>query len=160
MSIIQIAKITDLFAMAFVFGATAWFFFVQSPVLLKKLGREQFVPIQMRLTVALFKTLIVFLLLMFASSMIHSSFGSSTTLAAGVALVGGLINQFVILPRAFKAGGQGRKDIKGKDSEGSTAGFASEGVGSQTKIFHRLVVLFVVVMLGGIVAHGIELLTM
>ena len=68
-----------------------------------------------------------------------------------------LINKFVVLPRALKAGGQGRADIKGKDSEGSTANFAAEGVGNRTKTLHRLVVFFVVIMLGGVAVHGFGL---
>ncbi len=80
MNILQIARTIDFFALAFVFGATAWFFFVQSPVLLKKLGREQFVPIQMRLTVVLFRTLIVFLFIMFGASSVHSLLDSSQLL--------------------------------------------------------------------------------
>lgn len=158
MNIPQIARAIDLFSMAFVFGATAWFFFVQAPALLKQLGREQFLPIQMRLVVILSRALTVSLLVMLGAAIGHSPLGSTTTLAAGIALVAGLINQFVVLPRALKAGGQSRKDIKGKDSEGSTASFASEGVSDRTKRLHRLVVLFVVIMLGGAVVHGIRLL--
>lgn len=154
MNIPQIARAIDLFALAFVFGATTWFFFVQSPVLLKRLGREKFVPIQMQLTVVLFRALSVLLLIMFVAAAGHSPFGSATALAAGIALVAGLINQFVVVPRALKAGGQGRREIKGKDSEGSTASFASEGAGARTQWLHRLVVVFVVIMLGGVVVHG------
>lgn len=158
MNIPQFTQVIDLLALAFVFGATTWFFFVQSPVLLEKLGRENFVPVQMQLTIVLFRTLSVGLLIMLVASVGHSPFGSATTLAAGIAMVAGLINQFVVVPRALKAGGQSRRDIKGKDSEGSTAGFASEGAGARTQWLHRLVVLFVVLMLGGVVVHGISLL--
>ena len=157
MDISHIARALDLFALVFVFGSTVWFFFVQSPVLLKKLGREQFVPIQMRLIVVLLKTLTISLFIMLGASAGHSPFSSYPTIAAGIALVAVLINKFAILPRALRAGGQGRADIKGKDSEGSTASFAVEGVGNRTKSLHRLVVLFVVIMLGGVTVHGIGL---
>lgn len=158
MNIPQIARAIDFFATAFVFGATAWFFFVQSPVLLKMQGREKFVPIQMRLTVVLFRVLTALLLVMFAASVLHSPLGSPTTLPAGIAVLAVLINQFIVVPRALKAGGQSRSEIKGKDGAGSTAHFASEGVGNQTQGLHRLVVLFVVLMLGGVVVHGLSLL--
>ena len=158
MYMMQIARAIDLFALAFVFGATGWFFFVQSPVLLKTLGREQFVPIQMRLTVVLFKALNVSLFVMLVASVGHSPLGSSSTIAAGTALIAGLINKFYVLPKALKAGGKSRMDIRGKDNEGSTGNFASEGVGNRTKLLHRLVVLFVVIMLCGVVVHGIRLL--
>jgi L-asparagine transporter-like permease len=158
MNSLQIAIVVDLSASAFVFGANVWFFFVQSPVLLKKLGREQFVPIQMKLTIVLFKTLVVVLLVMFAASTLHSSLDSATTLAAGIALAAGLMNQFVVVPRALRAGGQSRAEIKSKDSEGSTFHFASKGVGERTQWLHRLVVMFVVIMLGGVAVHGVRLL--
>jgi hypothetical protein len=158
MNIAPIAQVIDLFAMSFVLGATAWFFFVQSPVLLKKLGREKFVPLQMRLTVVLFKVLTAALLIMLGATALANPIAAPITIAAGVALLGGLINQFVVVPRALRAGGQSRKDIKGKDHEGSTPSFASEGAGNKTKWMHRLVVLFVVVMLGGIFTHGVALL--
>lgn len=158
MNLPQIARTLDLFAMAFVFGATAWFFFVQSPVLLKMLGRDKFVPIQMRLTGVLFSLLTVLLLLMLAAALGHSPLDSGTTLTAAIALVAGVINKFVVVPRALKAGGQNRTDIKGKDAEASTTTFASEGVGHQTQALHRLVVSFVVIMVVAVVAHGIRLL--
>ncbi len=154
----RIVQTIDLFALAFVFGATTWFFFVQSPVLLKRLGREAFVPVQMQLTFVLFRALSVSLLIMLSASVVHSPFNSVNSLSAGIALAAGLINQYIVVPRALKAGGQSRREIKGKDSEGSTAGFASEGAGVRTQWLHRLVVLFVVLMLGGAFVHGVSLL--
>ncbi len=77
---LQFVRVIDLFAVAFVFGATIWFFFVQSPVLLKKMGREQFVPIQMRLTVVLFKSLTISLFIMTGASAGHSPLNSYTTI--------------------------------------------------------------------------------
>lgn len=158
MNVPQIAQAIDLLAFSFVLGATAWFFFIQSPVLLKRMGRESFVPLQMRLTVVLFETLIVALLVMLGATLLHSPLASLGTGTAAVALLAGLINKFVVVPRALKAGGASRRDIKGKDDEGSTAGFASEGAGDKTKWMHRLVVVFVVMMLGGAVHHGITLI--
>jgi hypothetical protein len=61
-------------------------------------------------------------------------------------------------PKALRAVGRSIAAIQGKDSEGSLEGFASEGVGTKTKPLHRLVVLFVVVMVGGTICHGLELL--
>lgn len=48
MDLVQIARLIDLLALAFVVGSTSWFFFVQSPGLLARMGREAFVPLQMR----------------------------------------------------------------------------------------------------------------
>ncbi len=159
MDLSQIAKHIDLFASATVLGATVWFFFVQSPVMLERSGRESFVPMQMKLTVVLFKTLQTLLLVAAAAAAIHSPLRSSVVITAGVGLLSGLFNRHVIVPRALKAGGRARKDIKGKDDEGSTANFASQGAGAKTKTLHRLVVLFVAVMLGGIGAHLVTLVS-
>ncbi|MCH9680472.1 MAG: DUF4149 domain-containing protein [Deltaproteobacteria bacterium] len=158
MHIQHLAQFADALAMAAVLGATVWFFFVQSPVLLSKMGREKFVPLQMRLTVVLFRTLTVLLLVGAAASLVHSPLASWATVTAGVAVLGGLFNRYVMVPRALQAGGRSRADIKGKDAEGSVTGFASEGAGNRTRTRHRLVVAWVVVMLVGVVGHGATLL--
>lgn len=158
MNISAIFLSIDWLATAFALGATAWFFFVQSPVLLKMLGREKFVPIQMRLTFVLFRLLTILLLMVLMACLAHSTMTAPTTLAAAIALMAVLINQFYGVPRALRAGGQSRTDIKGKDSEGTTLHFASEGVGNRTQYLHRLVVLFVLLMVIGLIVHGINLL--
>lgn len=151
----NVARTVDLLATAFVFGATAFFFFVQTPVLLKRMGREKFVPLQMRLVVALFQALMVALVLMTVAALVQSQRADRATIAAGVALLGGAVNRFLILPSALRAGGQSRRDIAGKDDEGTTAGFASDGAGAKTKVLHRAVVLLVLVMLAGTIVHGL-----
>lgn len=144
--------------MASVFGATTWFFFVQSPVLLKSMGRDQFVPIQMRLTVVLFKVLTALLVIMLGASLVHDPVFSGPTISAVIALAGCLLNQFFVIPKALKAGGRGRNEVQGRDSEASTTTLASHGVGDQTQLLHRLVVLFVVIMLAATVVHGIKIM--
>lgn len=151
-------SLVGLLSAALVVGATVWFFFIQAPVLLRRLGRERFVPVQMLATRALGKTLLVATGVMLAAAL-GGSFGPTPrVLSAAVALFGALVNERVLIPRALKAGGRGRKEVQGRDAEASTAGFAADGVGSATAALHRLVVLFVVVMLGGAVAH-LQLLT-
>lgn len=157
---IEIARSIDIFAMAFALGATAWFFFVQSPVLLKRMGRERFVPLQMRLTVVLFKALSITLVLMLAASLLHSAPLSTTVITAAVAALGGLLNAQIIVPRALRSGGQSRREIKGKDKEASVADFAYDGAGKTTQFWHRAVVLCVVIMLAGLFPHGVSLVTL
>ena len=77
-------------------------------------------------------------------------------MTAVIAVAGTLINKFIVVPRALRAGGATRKEIKGRDEEGSTVKFASEGAGSRTALLHRLVVAFVVVMLAGLSLHLAE----
>lgn len=158
MNVPEIARVVDLLAAATVWGATVWFFFVQSPVLLRRLGRERFVPLQMRLTVVLFRTLTILLGVVAAATIVHSGLVGAAVGTAAVALAGGAINRWVVVPRALKAGGRSRGEIKGMDEEGTVAGFASRGAGQRTKLLHRLVVVFVVVMLAGVAAHAVVLL--
>lgn len=151
MTTLQVARAIDFLALAFALGATAWFFFVQSAVLMKAMGRDKFVPLQMRLVIVLFKALTVALALVFIASFGYSDPLSHSVCSASLALAAVLFNRFVILPRALRAGGQ---SLKGKDGEGSTAGFVSDGAGGRAKVLHRLVVVFVLVMTVGMVVHG------
>eukprot|EP01062_Namystynia_karyoxenos_P017615 TRINITY_DN16503_c0_g1_i1.p2 TRINITY_DN16503_c0_g1~~TRINITY_DN16503_c0_g1_i1.p2 ORF type:complete len:161 (+),score=63.24 TRINITY_DN16503_c0_g1_i1:84-566(+) len=139
---------------SFIIGSTAWFFFLQSPVLLSVLGREKFVPVQMRLTRTLFRSLTVA-----ASAALAATVGAEwgdlgkAQLAAAVALTATLINTLAVVPRALQAGKASMGERKGKDSEGSTAKFASEGGSRSTAALHRTVVVFVVLMLAGSASH-------
>lgn len=156
----QIAFMIDAVLLAFAAGSTMWFFFVQSPVLLKWMGKEKFLPIQMRLTRTLFAALAVAVPLMFAMTLIHGSDVFWLHVAtAGLAMLGTLVNAFVVVPRALRAGGQSLRDVRGTGDPGSVADFASRGGGEASKVWHRLVVVFVVVMLGGLAAHGWVLFT-
>lgn len=154
-----VLRALDLGAASFVFGATVWFFFVQSPVLLQRLGRERFVPVQMRLTVVLFKALTIAVALLSIASIAHGRGGSAGTRAAVIALIAVSTNRWLVLPRALRAGGQSVAGLKNTDPHASVSAFASEGAGNLTKLWHRLVVLFVVVMLAAVVVHGALLLT-
>lgn len=154
----QTAAIVDVLSMAFVFGATAWFFFLQAPLLLNKLGRERFVPIQMMATRLLAKALLVGTALMVAGALGGGAeVTSPLVMTAGAALLGALVNERVIIPKALRAGGRGHREIRGKDEMASTTGFAADGVGEATSVLHRLVVLFVVIMLAGVVSHALLL---
>lgn len=150
----QIFNITGALSAAFVFGTTVWFFFIQAPALLKRMGRTKFVPVQMMATAVLVKALLVGTALMAAAAM--ASTGSVTSplvLTALLAVFGALVNERVLIPGALAAGGRGHVQVRGKDKEASTATFAADGVGKETATLHRLVVLFVVVMLAGVVPH-------
>ena len=148
----SILSALDVLSAAFVVGTTVWFFFIQAPVLLRRMGRERFVPVQMMATRALAKALVVGTALM----LIAAAAGGGDTLSvrtAALALDGALVNERLVIPRALAAGGRGQVEVRGKNAEASTAGFVAEGVGTATATLHRLVVLFVVVMLGGAVPH-------
>ncbi len=157
--------LVGLMAAAFALGATVWFFFVQAPFLLRRLGRERFVPIQMLATRQYGRALVVATGVMLAAA-VADALTHGLALAnlltplvgtAALATVAALVNARVLIPRAIKAGGRGYLDVRGHDSEASTASFAADGVGEATATMHRLVVLAVVTMLAGVVPHLILL---
>lgn len=151
-----IATTIDMLATAFVFGTTVWFFFVQAPFMLKKMGREAFVPVQMMLTRLLGRVLVAGTAIMLVAALVATGEAvSALVVTAAVALFGALVNQRVLIPRALRAGGRGHREIRGRDADASTADFASKGVGQATARLHRMVVLFVVVMLAGVVPHAL-----
>lgn len=157
MAMEQVAHFVDLLGFAFAFGATVWFFFLQSPSLVKAMGRDKFVPIQMRLTKLLFTALPLMLLVVLAASVAGKSLQSHATYTAAVALIAALINRFAVLPAAFRAAGPARAEARARPDGDSVAGFAVDGVGSGTKALHRLVVLFVLVMLVALLLHGLHI---
>ena len=155
----DVALIIDIFSMALLFGSTIWFFFIQSPVLYKAMVRERFVPIQMRLSGVLLSTQLVALLVLLVAAVLHtSSLTSTPAIAAGVALVAGSLNKFVVFPKALRAGGESVRAGEAEGETGSTAEFVSGGAGDSATRMHRVVVLFVVLMVAGIVANGISLI--
>ena len=111
----QLSSIVGLLAAAFVFGTTVWFFFIQAPALLARLGRERFVPIQMMATRVLGKTLVVGTLLMLGAALLAAFTVpggaplSPLVLSAAVALLGALVNERVVIPRALRAVGSHAK---------------------------------------------------
>ncbi|MDP3231499.1 MAG: DUF4149 domain-containing protein [Myxococcales bacterium] len=155
-----IARTIDLLALAYVFGSTAWFFFVQAPVLVKRMGRDRFVPLQMSLALVLFRSLSVALLVMAGAALASTHApGSTLVLTALVALAGAVINTVFVLPRALKTGGVSLKEVQSIDEQKSVGNFVSQGGGQASAFWHRVVVVFVLVMLGGLVPHAVLLVS-
>lgn len=153
-----IALSIDVLALSLVLGATAWFFFVQSPVLFRSMGRDRFVVLQMRLAVLFFHTMTIAVGVMLVGAAVQTgSLWAWPTVTAAFAFVAVCINKLVVLPRALAAGGQSRRRREGHDEVATTLAFGSEGAGLSTKALHRTVVLFVVLMLAGLVAHGVTI---
>ena len=78
--------------------------------------------------------------------------GAGPALWGAVLVAGGaLIAHFYVIPRALRAGGKGRFETKRAGDDASIAKFASEGSGPSATFWHRMVVVFVVVILVGVV---------
>lgn len=160
-TIIQnIALIIDIVAMSLVLGATAWFFFIQSPVLYKLMVRERFVPVQMHLSKVLFTTLFITLaILIIAAAVQTSSLVSLSTLTAFFAFLAAGINKFLVFPTALRAGGESHKLQEDHGETGTPSEFVSEGAGRSATRMHRIVVLFVLLMVASLISHAIFLIT-
>ena len=143
----NVIVVIDLAVAGFLVGANVWFFFLQSPLLISIMGREKFVPIQMKLTKLLFKSLTVAAVLLVVLAWFSG--GTQTIFGAVFAAASALIAHFVIIPRALKAGGKGRVETIAKGGDHSVAKFASEGSGPSAAFWHRMVVVFVVLILIG-----------
>lgn len=153
-----VARSVDLLALAFAFGSTAWFFVIQSAVLVKRMGRDRFMPLQMSLAQVLFKSLTVALLVMLGAAMISTGdLLSMPVLTATVAFMGAAINNFFVLPRALKTGAKSLKEEQPVEEQRSVANFVSQGGGQASRFWHRAVVFFVLVMFAGLLPHAASL---
>jgi len=157
---ITLARTIDLLALAFAFGSTVWFFFIQSPVMVKRMGRDRFVPLQMGMALVLFRSLSVAAVVMAGASLALTHSPTSTlVVTALIALAGAVINSALVLPRALKTGGASLAEVQSVDAQKSIGNFVSQGAGQASQFWHRMVVLFVVVMVGGVVAHAVTLVS-
>ena len=137
----------ELAVAGYLIGANVWFFFLQSPALISSMGRDKFVPIQMRLTKLLFRTHSLAAILLLVMAWIVGT--RIAILGAGLAVAAALIAQLFVIPQALKAGGKGRAETMSEGGDNSVAKFASEGSGPSAKFWHRSVVVFVVLILAG-----------
>jgi hypothetical protein len=156
----NLIRSVEILSLAYAFGATVWFFFVQSPVLVKRMGRDNFVPLQMSMVGPLFRSLSLVLLIMVVATLAQGfALLSVPVLTALLALAGALINTVHIVPRALKQGGKSRKEELDAEAQKSVARFAADGGGKASRVLHRLVVLFVVVMFAGLIPHAVWLVS-
>eukprot|EP01006_Ploeotia_vitrea_P042977 TRINITY_DN66675_c9_g1_i1.p1 TRINITY_DN66675_c9_g1~~TRINITY_DN66675_c9_g1_i1.p1 ORF type:complete len:160 (-),score=22.41 TRINITY_DN66675_c9_g1_i1:300-779(-) len=138
-----------------IIAVTVWFFFVQSPFLFKRLGRQRFVPIMMQIVQLFMKFVVPLNAVVAILSTLRTNFTfDASTIAACIAVVVTAINGFVIVPKALAAGRMSMKERVGTDDTSSVRDFAVEG-GSKTatKALHQTVVLFTLLMVGSLVAH-------
>ena len=150
----------DLLMTGFAAGTTVFFFFIQSPLLIKRLGREKFVPLMMALTRMFFQVMFpTVTTIALASVLINQKLQSSASSAPAslaLALTAWLavaINRFLFVPMALKAGARSHQERKG-DNGKDLADFAVRGGSkSSTKALHQTVVVFVLIMTAALVAH-------
>lgn len=147
----DLALLLDLAISSGIVFVTIWFFFVQSPFLFSRMGRQKFVPIMMQITQLYFKFVLALNVLVFLVSLyVHGTI----VITSLVALVATLINFFVIVPKALQKGRQSMRERVGTDDTSDVKDFAIEGGSkTETKTMHQLVVLFVLIMVGALISH-------
>lgn len=136
-------------------GATLWFFFVQTPALLRGMGMKRFLPLQIRLVRIFAPALAVGTTAVLLASLVRHGGLNAAVWPATVAAAAAWINAVYVVPRAVRQGGAAIRDVqKGEGGDGSLGSFTLDGGGEPTRLFHRLVVLFVLLMVGGLLIEG------
>lgn len=146
----HLAAVVDEFAFALVLGSLGWFFFVQTPVLMKRMGRDRFVPLQLSLVGPLFRTVLgvatVGLVAAVLSTTAQLALGS-----AAAAWVLSVLLLLVVVPRAVRAGGASLSESLAPEQQQALGRFTVDGGGDATKGWHRVLGLstIAVVVLSG-----------
>lgn len=150
----------DLLLTGFVTGTTVWFFFIQSPHLFQRMGREKFVPIMMGLTKLSMTTIFVCVVCvsLTAAANYQQSGNSAQLLWALAALVATSINHFFVVRAALQAGAESQAERKGDNSRDVKDFAVQGGSKTQTKTLHQSVVAFVLLMTGASVGHLVSAL--
>lgn len=146
----HLAAVVDQLSFALVLGSLGWFFFVQTPVLMKRMGRDRFVPLQLSLVQPLFRTVLglatVGSVAALSSTTSHLALGS-----AAAAWVLSLLLLLVVVPRAVRAGGASLQESLPSEQQQALGRFTVDGGGESTKVWHRVLGLLTVgvVLLSG-----------
>ena len=148
----NLAVLLDLILAGTILGTNVWFFFVQSPVLVKSMGREKFVPIQMRLAKVLVRLVAILASVLFVVAWIAFGIGLAF-FGALVTAVAAIVCHFYVIPKALRAGGIGRSETVAAGGDKSVDKFVTEGSGPSAAFWHRTVVFCVVIILSGVIAN-------
>jgi hypothetical protein len=84
-------------------------------------------------------------------ALLNTSVVSPILASSVLATLAVALNRRVIVPKALEAGARSMR--KDDHADSSAVGFAKDGGGNETKVWHRTVVIFVVVMLVGTVGN-------
>ncbi|MBL8922928.1 MAG: hypothetical protein JNJ54_29030 [Myxococcaceae bacterium] len=148
----HVAPAIALLAFATMMGSLVWFFFAQTPLLLRRLGRDRFVPLQLALVSPLFKVALALSVVGAAAS-----WGSGASAhVVGLALAAVLLSTAlvaVVVPRAVRAGGASLREVVAPDDQTALGRFTADGGGDATKVWHRVLGLMTVALVAVGAAH-------
>lgn len=142
--------LVELGAIALALGFTLWVLVVQPLALVRTMPRPRFLGFQMRAVRAWVRALVPLTATVLAMVVVRVGLGASALPAAAACGAAALAAWWAV-PRALRAGGEAARDDAGALSE---AGFLSEGGGAQTRVWHRVVLACVAVVLVGLTLDG------
>lgn len=143
--------VVDTLASAVAFGSVVYFF-VQSLVLVRRLGRARFVPLQLSLVGVLFWSVTFEVTLALIAALVSGA-AHEALLTGGSALGLALLLTLVVMPRAVRAGGASLNEQRDEAAEHSAAAFTADGGGAATRFWHRALGLLTLALAATLGVH-------
>lgn len=140
----------ELSAVALVLGFTLWVLVVQPMALIGSMPKPRFLVLQMRVVRAWTRALVPLTAAVFAMALLRVG-ASAAALPAAAALLGSALAAGWAVPRALRAGGVA---VREGDDGLRAEGFLSEGGGDATRVWHRVVLACVALVLVGVSLDG------
>lgn len=147
-------QLIELGAVALVLGFTLWVLVVQPVALIGSMPKPRFLGLQMRVVRAWVRALVPLTAAVLAMALLRVG-ASAAVLPAAAALLGAALAAGWAVPRALRAGGAA---VREGDDDLSAEGFLSEGGGDKTRVWHRVVLACVALVLGGVALDGRDVL--
>ena len=144
----------DIIALTFIgltLGSSVWVFIIYPLGMIGSLPRPQFIVQQMRVA-RLWSRAMVPMTVALSASMIAGRAAHSEHVPALVSLGAALLQWWVVLPRAIKAGGDSLRQDENHDLDAGS--FLADGGGKSTKLWHRIVLLLLLVYFVGLILCG------
>ena len=150
---IPVTVLIEVTVTGLLLGFTLWVLAVQPLALARGMPRPKFLGLQMRIVRVWSRTVPPLTLAGAVAALLRLGWGSGAVPALA-ALAAALVLAVFAIPRALKAGGLSARADEEHDL--TSSGFLSEGGGASTRVWHRLVLVGVIVVLGGRImdAHG------
>lgn len=148
---VPVTVLIQVTATGLLLGFTLWVLGIQPLALARGMQRPKFLGLQIRIVRVWSRLLPPLALAGAASAMARLGWGSGAVPALA-SLLAALLISLVAIPRALKAGGLSVRADEEHDL--TSSGFLSEGGGASTRVWHRLVLAGVIVMLVGRVVDG------
>lgn len=137
-------------------GFTAWVLVLQPLGLLRSMPKRHFIGLQMRIVRHWIRVLVPMTALVLLLALLRSH---AAAWPAAIAFASSLLAALWAVPRALRSGGPTLAAEGGASSPALDAGdFLADGGGEGTRVWHRVVLLCVVALVGGEAANAHEIL--